>query len=48
VATCPLDDPLPGFPAVETFDFVIEDHGAAVRFVGTTPGVVVLGDAERR
>ena len=42
-AVCPLDNPAPGFPPVETFDFVIEDKGRSFRFVGTTPGIVVLG-----
>lgn len=42
-AVCPLDNPVPGFPPVETFDFVLEDKGRAFRFVGTTPGTVVLG-----
>jgi hypothetical protein len=43
-ATCPLDDP----PIVETFDFVLEDKGRTFRFVGTTPGIVVLGSGERQ
>jgi hypothetical protein len=47
-ATCPLDVPVPGFPEIETFDFVLQDHADTVRFVGTTPGVVVLGEAERQ
>ena len=42
-AVCPLDNPAPGFPPVETFDFVLEDKGRSFRFVGTTPGIVVLG-----
>ena len=42
-AECPLDDPLPDFPATEMFDFVLEQHARAFRLVGTTPGVVVLG-----
>ena len=42
-AVCPLDNPAPGFPAVETFDFVMEQNGKAFRFVSTTPGIVVLG-----
>ena len=25
-AVCPLDQPSPGFPAVETYDFVLEDN----------------------
>lgn len=47
-AVCPLDDPAPGFPPVETFDFVLEDKGKAFRFVGTTPGIVVLGSGARQ
>jgi len=47
-ATCPLDDPSPGFPGTETFDFALEEHGDAFRFVGTTPGVVVIGEGERQ
>ena len=42
-AVCPLDNPAPGFPAIETFDFVLEEKGRSFRFVGTTPGIVVLG-----
>lgn len=42
-AVCPLDNPAPGFPPIETFDFVLQDKGRAFRFVGTTPGIVVLG-----
>ena len=47
-ATCPLDDPAPGFPDVETFDFVIEDDGDAFRIVGTTAGIVVLGSGRKQ
>lgn len=47
-AECPLDDPLPDFPATETFDFVLEQHARAFRLVGTTPGVVVLGGGQRQ
>ena len=47
-AVCPLDNPAPGFPPVETFDFVLEDKGRAFRFVGTTPGIVVLGSGARQ
>lgn len=42
-AICPLDNPAPGFPPVETFDFVMEQNGKAFRFVSTTSGIVVLG-----
>jgi hypothetical protein len=47
-AECPLDDPLPDFPATETFDFVLEQHARAFRLLGTTPGVVVLGGGQRQ
>ena len=47
-ATCPLDDPAPGFPEVETYDFVIEDDGDAFRMVSTTAGVVVLGSGRKQ
>jgi hypothetical protein len=47
-AECPLDDPLPDFPATETFDFVLEHHARAFRLVGTTPGLVVLGGGQRQ
>ena len=47
-AVCPLDAPAPGFPPVETFDFVMEENGKAFRFVSTTPGIVVLGSGARQ
>ena len=47
-AVCPLDQPSPGFPAVETYDFVLEDNKKAFRMVGTTPGAVVLGAGRRQ
>lgn len=47
-AECATDEPAPGFPNTETFEFVLEDQGRAFRFVGTTPGVVVLGTARRQ
>ena len=47
-AVCPLDQPTPGFPAVETFDFVLEDNKKAFRMVGTTPGTVVLGAGRKQ
>jgi hypothetical protein len=40
-AVCPLDTPLPGAPAVETFDFALEDRGRAFRLLGTTAGTTV-------
>jgi hypothetical protein len=46
-AKCPVDIPLPGFPLEETFDYVIEENGKAFRIVGTTPGVVVIGDGHK-
>ena len=47
-AVCPLDQPVPGFPAVETFDFVLEDNKKAFRMVATTPGIVVLGSGRKQ
>ena len=47
-ANCPLDNPAPGAPAVETFDFVLEDNAKSFRMVGTTPGIVVLGGGSKR
>lgn len=42
-AVCDINDPAPGFPSTETFDFVIEDKARSFRLVGTTPGIVILG-----
>jgi hypothetical protein len=47
-AICPLDNPAPGFPPVETFDFVLEDKARAFRMVGTTAGIVVLGGGHKQ
>ena len=47
-AVCPLDQPAPGFPAVETFDFVLEDNKKAFRMVATTPGIVILGSGRKQ
>ena len=47
-AVCPLDDPLPGTPPVETFDFVLEDKARSFRIVGTTPGIVVVGSGREQ
>ena len=47
-AVCPLDQPAPGFPEVETFDFVLEDNKKAFRMVSTTPGIVVLGSGRKQ
>jgi hypothetical protein len=44
-AICPLDDP---DASIETFDFALEEKGRTFRFVGTTPGVVVLGSGRRQ
>lgn len=47
-AVCPLDDPLPGAPPEETFDFVLVDKAKGFRFAGTTPGIVVLGTGTKQ
>ena len=47
-AVCPLDNPAPGAPPVETFDFVLEDKARAFRLVGTTPGIVVIGSGREQ
>ena len=47
-AVCPLDDPAPGAPPVETFDFVLDDKARAFRLLGTTPGVVVVGSGREQ
>ena len=47
-AVCPLDDPLPGAPAVETFDFVLINKAKGFQFAGTTPGIVVLGTGTKQ
>ncbi len=47
-AECPLDHPVPGFPPVETFGFVLEENVKSFRYVGTTPGVVVLGSGRKQ
>ena len=47
-AVCPLDDPAPGAPPVETFDFVLEDKARAFRLVGTTEGIVVVGSGREQ
>ncbi|MBW2448898.1 MAG: hypothetical protein JRE92_00545 [Deltaproteobacteria bacterium] len=47
-AVCPLDDPLPGAPPEETFDFVLEHKARAFRLVGTTPGIVVVGSGRKQ
>lgn len=47
-AVCPLDDPPPGAPAVETFDFVLVNKAKGFQFAGTTPGIVVLGTGTKQ
>ncbi len=39
---------VPGFPSVETFDYVVEENGKAFRLVGTTPSIVILGGGDRK
>jgi hypothetical protein len=47
-AVCPPDNPIPGFPAVETYGFVLSENGKSFRFVGTTQGLVISGSGERQ
>jgi len=47
-ADCALDNPLPGAPSVETFDFALEDKARAFRLVGTTDGFTVLGSGAKQ
>ncbi|MEJ2365811.1 MAG: hypothetical protein P8075_13340 [Deltaproteobacteria bacterium] len=48
-AVCELDEPPPeGAPAVETFGVVLVDNAKGFRFVGTTPGIVVLGTGTKQ
>jgi len=49
-ATCvPIDPNPPACPlSVETYDFVFEDNRRGFRYVGTTPGFVVLGSGRRQ
>jgi len=47
-AVCPIDDPQPGAPPVETFDFVLVNNAKGFQFVGTTPGIVVLGTGTKQ
>lgn len=47
-AVCPVDDPQPGAPVVETFDFALEDGAKAFRLVGTTAGITVLGSGAKQ
>ncbi len=47
-ADCLLSGPAPGYILEETFEFVLEDKAKGFRFVGTTPGHVVLGSGRRQ
>ena len=47
-AECPLDHPVPGFPPVETFGFVLEENVTSFRYIGTTPGATVLGSGKKQ
>jgi hypothetical protein len=47
-AICPLDNPLPGAPTVETFDFALEKRARAFRLLGTTAGITVLGSGAKQ
>ena len=47
-ASCSLDNPLPGAPTVETFDFVLEDAGRTFRLIGTTAGITVVGGGTKQ
>ena len=47
-AVCPPGNPTPGFPAVETYGFVLSENGRSFRFVGTVEGLVILGSGERQ
>jgi hypothetical protein len=46
-AECGLDEPQPGFPEVESFDFVIAKDRQSFQFVGTTPNIVIRGSGHR-
>jgi hypothetical protein len=43
-----LVPPNPNFPQLETFEFVAQEGGKELRFVGSTPGFVLSGVAERQ
>jgi hypothetical protein len=47
-ADCPSDNPAPGFPATESFNFVLHRDGKGFKFIATTAGTVVLGTGERQ
>ena len=47
-ADCLSDNPAPGFPAAESFNFVLHKNGRGFKFIATTAGMVVLGTGERQ
>jgi hypothetical protein len=47
-ADCLSDNPAPGFPAAESFTFVLHKNGRGFKFIATTAGMVVLGTGERQ
>jgi hypothetical protein len=47
-ADCLSDNPAPGFPATESFNFVLHQEGKGFKFIATTAGIVVLGTGERQ
>ncbi len=47
-ANCPSDNPAPGFPQIETYNFVLQDNDKAFKFIATMLGTVVLGTGERQ
>jgi hypothetical protein len=47
-ADCVTDNPPPGFPAAESFNFVLHRQGRGFKFIATTAGIVVLGTGERQ
>jgi hypothetical protein len=47
-ASCLLNNPLPGAPEVETFDFALEKKARAFRLLGTTVGFTILGSGAKQ
>jgi hypothetical protein len=47
-ADCLADNPPPGFPTAESFNFVLHRNGRGFKFIATTAGIVVLGTGERQ
>ena len=43
---CMIDDAPAGTPP-EAFDVIMEENGKAFRLVGTTPGLVIIGEGHR-